>query len=268
MSNLVRLASSSPTVSHEPIAEPAADESGDPIFAAIAAHRAACVAYHRASWTKSHLNGGHPNLQAAEDRSNAAMHREGEALEDLLKCRPTTFAGVAAMLDHLSEPEFLIKDREGTGMSTLEGRFECRSRAAQKLPGRLAAVIRRIAAGAPAPSPAPTTQPSCCDPIYAAIGRHREAWAVFGERCSELDDLGTPEARAEWDRLQDAVDEGRDGVTRPTTVAGAAAALRYAANPKNDIFGEEPAEFMRAMAAALEKIPADKPPRRRKRKAA
>jgi hypothetical protein len=51
--NVVRIAVSNPIVSHEPIAEPPADQSGDPIFAAIAAHRGACVAYQQDYGKKS-----------------------------------------------------------------------------------------------------------------------------------------------------------------------------------------------------------------------
>jgi hypothetical protein len=117
--NVVRLGVSNPTVSHEPIAEPpAADQSGDPIFAAIATHRAACVAYQQGLWKEIHMKGGYTaKYEAVEDASNAALDREGDVLEALLNCRPTTLAGVVAVLDHLSLPEFLIEGREGRAIA-------------------------------------------------------------------------------------------------------------------------------------------------------
>jgi hypothetical protein len=216
----------------------------------MAAHRAACRAYHQASWKSDHMKGGTPQEEAAVDYMNATMEREGEVLEALLNCRPTTLAGVAAVLDHLSLPEFLIEGRPGTGMSTtLEGRFECKSRAAQKYPGRLAAVVRKVGGVDPPPLPVPTMSN---DPIFAAIERHRKAFADFGARCSELDDLGTPEARDEWGRLHDAFDEEADNIMQgPTTIAGAVAGLRYIV--ENDVF-EDPQEFMQSIADAIEKI--------------
>jgi hypothetical protein len=116
----------------------------------------------------------------------------------------------------------------------------------------LPSLVRDIIALANAGSTAVTVM-KAPDPTFAAIERHRKAWAVFDERCSELDDLDTRESKAEWRRLMDAVDEGRDAISRPTTVAGAIAVLRYAADPRNDIF-EKPTQFMHAIADALENI--------------
>jgi hypothetical protein len=83
------------------------------------------------------MKGGYtPKYKAVEDASNAALDREGDLLEAVLNCLPTTMAGVVAVLDHLSLPEFLIEGREGTGMTTLEGLFECESSVARRYRSR------------------------------------------------------------------------------------------------------------------------------------
>jgi hypothetical protein len=78
------------------------------------------------------------------------------------------------------------------------------------------------------------------DPIFAAIEAHRAAWAAFEKDCSRLDDENTPEAEAEFDRLNDAIEEAACtlAVTQPTTTAGAVALLRHAAEHegKGDTF--------------------------------
>jgi hypothetical protein len=68
----------------------------DPIFAAIAAHEVAMAAYR-----------GECNSDADIDaKLDAASDLEFYALYDLIVCRPTTLAGVAAMLDHLARPQY------------------------------------------------------------------------------------------------------------------------------------------------------------------
>jgi len=82
---------------------------------------------------------------AAIETSEAAMNCEGEALEAVLSCRPTTLAGVAAVLEYLSLPEFLIEEEdERTGETTLSGRWECDSDAARKYPAILATALRQM----------------------------------------------------------------------------------------------------------------------------
>jgi hypothetical protein len=69
------------------------------------------------------------------------------------------------------------------------------------------------------------------DPIFAAIEAHRAAWAALEKGCKWLDDESTPETEAEFDRLNDAVEEAACTLvdTQPTTMAGAVALLRHAA---------------------------------------
>ena len=70
------------------------------------------------------------------------------------------------------------------------------------------------------------------DPIFAAIEAHQRAWAEFNEKCLDLDEAGTPEANAEYLRLDNAVDDAADGLLDvvPTTIGGVSALLTYAAD--------------------------------------
>lgn len=71
------------------------------------------------------------------------------------------------------------------------------------------------------------------DPIFAAIEAHRRAWSDL-EPCSELDEAassGDKEAEQELNRLDTALDDATEKLLDipPTTIAGAAAVLAYAA---------------------------------------
>jgi hypothetical protein len=70
------------------------------------------------------------------------------------------------------------------------------------------------------------------DPIFAAIEAHQRAWAALCEKCLDLDEAGTPEANAEYLRLDNAVDDAAGGLLDviPTTIAGVSALLTYAAD--------------------------------------
>ena len=70
------------------------------------------------------------------------------------------------------------------------------------------------------------------DPIFAVIEAHQRAWAEFNEKCLDLDEAGTPEANAEYLRLDNAVDDAADGLLDvvPTTIGGVSALLTYAAD--------------------------------------
>src|SRR5258708_26062800 len=82
------------------------------------------------------------------------------------------------------------------------------------LAGAASAAVAIPAAAAPMP-----------DPIFAAIEAHRAACAALEKDCSRLSDESTPEAQAEFDRLNDAVEEAACILvdTEPTTMAGAVA---------------------------------------------
>jgi hypothetical protein len=112
----------------------------DPIFAAIAEHRAAIDAYYDAC-----------HNPAAEDETSELCDLEAEALGDLLDCRPTTFAGIAALLDHLAQPQWgeVARDPEHretvlSGASNWGGDIKV---AALKLPGVLAETMRGLIEG-------------------------------------------------------------------------------------------------------------------------
>ena len=91
---------------------------------------------------------------------------------------------------------------------------------------------RAILAGAASAAVAiPTAAAPMPDPIFAAIEAHRAAWAALEKDCSRLSDESTPEAEAEFDRLNAAVEEAVGTLvdTQPTTMAGAVALLRHVA---------------------------------------
>jgi hypothetical protein len=114
----------------------------DPIFAAIAEHRSAIDAYHDAC-----------HNHAPEDETSELADVETDALADLLDCRPTTLAGIAALLEHLAQPQWgdVAPDPELdetvlSGTSNLGGDVKI---AALKLPGILAETIRGLIGSAP-----------------------------------------------------------------------------------------------------------------------
>jgi hypothetical protein len=103
---------------------------------------------------------------------------------------------------------------------------------------------RALVAGAAAALPAIAVLPTAAaaalthepDPIFAAIEQWRQAWAAFGVAVSKVDDLlqdapGFTAAEAECEEADDAAnDAGYQLVlTPPTTLAGAAALLRFIA---------------------------------------
>jgi hypothetical protein len=106
------------------------------------------------------------------------------------------------------------------------------------------------------------------DPIFAAIEAHRAAWAALEKGCERLDDESTPETEAEFDRLNDAAEEAACTLadTQPTSVAGAVALLRHAAEYEDTFESLEDEDdgkmkpwsyFMhRTLAAALEEMKA------------
>jgi hypothetical protein len=111
--------------------------------------------------------------------------------------------------------------------------------------GDAGGMICGSAARSPRAAMTETAEP---DPIYAAIERHRAAEQEFSDRCLEVDDIvwyrqqveagraaelryvpETPEADAEYDRLNSIVNRAANDLTKmkPTTMRGAIALLRY-----------------------------------------
>ena len=101
----------------------------DPIFKAIRVHREACLKLEWASRQHRSIEEcfavGSAECEASNEKLTAAMASEAETCDALLKCRPISLFGVVAMLEHLSEPEFLIdRNPDQTGQSVLSGAFE------------------------------------------------------------------------------------------------------------------------------------------------
>jgi hypothetical protein len=196
----------------------AASSAPDPIFVAIAAYRAAVKAYSAAC-----------EADAAGDADDEDLvHETAQAhvdtLEELLTCRPTTLPGTVALLDLLAEPDYghEPEDTVLAGVMGWEGRIKA---AAMDLPGILAETIRALIGTVPMVQRG-AVEP---DPIYAAIARHRGDYEEHNNKVSALDEAGTPEAEAENQRLMDVLRQAEIDMidTEPTTIAGAAALLRY-----------------------------------------
>jgi hypothetical protein len=102
---------------------------------------------------------------------------------------------------------------------------EMSARAGFPVPAKIARKLGRKAVAAPKAKP---------DPILAVIEEHRRAWDDLGE-CSELDKAesrGDKEAGRKLNRLHKAVDDANANLIdiAPSTIAGAAALLTYAAD--------------------------------------
>jgi hypothetical protein len=120
----------------------------DPIFALIERHRAATRAFAAAVSNKDKVQEAHwpwsdaPERIAADAQYDAASDARQEAIEDLLSTEPTTFAGVAAVLDYVNEPSW---DKEDDGKETiLVEAFETLQEAALAFLPMIAATLRRL----------------------------------------------------------------------------------------------------------------------------
>jgi hypothetical protein len=89
----------------------------DPIFAKIEAHRAAVTAWAAAGDISAKMDNDDPGFEAAERLTTKESSREMKALRALLRCQPTTLAGVIALLDHLGQPQLLREKSDGTVLS-------------------------------------------------------------------------------------------------------------------------------------------------------
>jgi hypothetical protein len=125
----------------------------DPIFAVIAEHQAALEAYLAASAIDAALVDRTPEWIAARAVTEPAMARRLIAEKAVFTTDPTTLAGVAALLEHVAQPEFLKEDEEypddgQTLLSTLNDCDDCEmcewKRTAQDFPLRVAAALRSI----------------------------------------------------------------------------------------------------------------------------
>jgi hypothetical protein len=116
------------------VASPSGD---DPILALIAKHRAAILAWSR-------------EIDAGNEDADDERDLRDDLHWEILNVQPTTLAGVAALLAHVGEPEFIKEPRPGcedgreTVLSILihgEGEWK---RASQDFPLRLAETVRKL----------------------------------------------------------------------------------------------------------------------------
>ncbi len=119
----------------------------DPVFAAIAAHRAAMAACAAMSRHVDELDDG-PALERALSAEGGANARESGARLAVFTTAPTTLAGVAALLDYVGQP-----DDHGIARHTIltgirYGEAELLA-ASDGFPRHLAAALRRIIDAAP-----------------------------------------------------------------------------------------------------------------------
>lgn len=77
----------------------------DPIFAAIEAHREACINFSRCVGLESSLRSGDPAKPAAEIAVGESSDEKFDLALALLKIRPSTPAGAGALLGHVSAAE-------------------------------------------------------------------------------------------------------------------------------------------------------------------
>jgi hypothetical protein len=77
----------------------------DPIFAAIDAHRKACVVHNKRVEAEFALKNDDPKKARANRATRKACDKMFALAEKLLEIKPTTAAGVVALLEHLCEGE-------------------------------------------------------------------------------------------------------------------------------------------------------------------
>jgi hypothetical protein len=89
---------------YQAISAPAAI-AADPIFAAIEAHRKACVTNTRCVDFERVLNPKDPAYRSASFSTSKARDAKNDLALELLKIRPTSLAGARALLDHVGDVE-------------------------------------------------------------------------------------------------------------------------------------------------------------------
>jgi hypothetical protein len=185
----------------------------DPIFAAIAEHRVA----------RAHL------LEVTDEEGDApgeAHKRHDDAFVAVFATRPTTYAGVVAVMAYVSTRIDNEADSGDDQHSILVEALDWESTAgiARDFTQNITDVLRGLGR-ADSRSAAPIEP----DPIFAVIERHRTAFGTLGDRCSDLDQADTPAAEAELAALHEAVTDTEDDLREvwPVTTDGAVALLRY-----------------------------------------
>jgi hypothetical protein len=113
----------------------------DPIFAVIAKHKAACDAARIFSARWVDMSPSDPEYDVIKGLFDDAYEREREALVALLACQPTTVAGVAAVLEHAGQADWVFGDSDDTILTDASG---CNTEGAKAFPTHLAAALRNI----------------------------------------------------------------------------------------------------------------------------
>jgi hypothetical protein len=88
-----------------PVALPAAAAVPDPVFAAIERYRVLSVEYTAAVDWRAPLEDDDPDLSEAEDEASRTGAALFEQMDRIFGYRPTTIAGVAALLRYISTLE-------------------------------------------------------------------------------------------------------------------------------------------------------------------
>jgi hypothetical protein len=129
----------------------ATPSSIDPIFAVIAEHRTAIEEFCRAVRVSGAMVAygpdKDPNYDSADKETRDASSRDQSALWDVLTVRPTTLAGIVALLAHVGLPEFLREEpgfENETILSSWTNSTGKLKDAAQDFPARLAETMRGI----------------------------------------------------------------------------------------------------------------------------
>ena len=89
------------------LSESAPAAAADPIFEVIKRHKAACDTARAVGDVLSEVDPCDPNYEALLERFGEAIKPERRALVALLICRPTTLAGVVAVLDHVGRADWV-----------------------------------------------------------------------------------------------------------------------------------------------------------------
>ena len=195
-----------------------ASEVVDPIFAAIEAHRAACIINERCVDVEFALLDGDPAKPAAEAATRAAIDEMFDLAYQLLKIVPTSSAGAAALLSYVGDhvrlnsefPEYSVYVEED---ADLDGAEEFPLAIMKHVADALGSIRDGISDPAISRGQAPS------DPIFARIGAHRQAYdAIAGSTDDE-------ELSAVSDGEMAAADELAKTV--PTTLEGLFAILSY-----------------------------------------
>jgi hypothetical protein len=212
-----------------------ASEAVDPIFAAIAAHRKACVDFTQCAERDLSLADDDPAKESAEIANGESMDTMFNLARGLLKTRPTTLAGAVALLNHVNDGESLnfnddwrFPDRaleehggddEGESFHlamTKHVAEALRSITPASGNSRPAAALPRASAGA-----RPDRREG--DPIFAKIEAHQRAYAAVRatDGTGMDDETFDPIGRREMDAAHELAR------TQPTTQAGLFALLAY-----------------------------------------